>query len=119
MTDKVKECIQTVEIERFKPHQDATNNVIQHQYASTGPLPVASNNVIQHQYAGTVTIDQVIGIVNSTKELSEQFKEVTLEVLEKHSGDKFNGLQDLLGIGFPPEVVEVLQICNELIQLFA
>ncbi len=70
------------------------------------------------RFKAYVTVNQVIEVISSTKNLNEQIKEISLDVIDKHSGDSFKNIEELLGIGFPPEIVDALQVCNELIQLF-
>jgi len=65
-----------------------------------------------------VTAEELLGVINHSKELTEQTKEIVKDLLDKHSGEEFRTLSEFLNIGFSPEMVEVLQSCNEIIQLF-
>lgn len=65
-----------------------------------------------------VAMKDVIDTIDATRQLTDEVKEAALDVLDKHSADSFSSLEELLGIGFSPEVVEALKICNELLQLF-
>ncbi|OUR86655.1 hypothetical protein A9Q81_28160 [Gammaproteobacteria bacterium 42_54_T18] len=100
MTHKANESVQRVFIERFEPHQ------------------MPSIGTVQHQYSSTVSIEQIIGIVQRTEELNQETKDFVLEVIDKHSEDKFRCLQDFLDIGFSTDVIESLQACHDILQLF-
>lgn len=65
-----------------------------------------------------VTKSDVIAAIQNTNQISGESKEVALDLLDKHSADSFHSMSELLGVGFPPEVIEALQLCNEVVQLF-
>lgn len=82
-------------------------------------------NIITEEYgffsesiSVTVTSKEIAEAVKKSEELSEQIKEVILDTLDKNSSDGFSSFSELLGTKFPPEVIEALQNCNEVIQLF-
>lgn len=66
---------------------------------------------------GTVTKAEILDLIEKIDELKD-YKDVIDDALEKHQNDNFSSLSEFLDIGFSPEVVEVLNACTELIQLF-
>jgi hypothetical protein len=66
-----------------------------------------------------VTVKDVIEAINLTKDLSDKVKDISLDILDRHSGEEFSSLEGFLNVGFSPEVVDALKICNEIIQLFS
>lgn len=76
----------------------------------TMPTPIIS--------ATAVTTSAVISAINGSNQLSEEVKEVAIDMLDKHSADGFRSIEELLGVGLPPDVVEALKFCNDVIQLF-
>ena len=75
-------------------------------------IPTPSINV------DAVKKSEVINAIHNTNQISGEPKEVALDLLDKHSADSFHSMSELLGVGFPPEVIEALQLCNEVVQLF-
>lgn len=65
-----------------------------------------------------VTTEDLLEVIHRSRELTEQVKEVVKDLLDKHSGEEFSSLSEFLNLGFSPEIVEVLQKCSEIIQLF-
>jgi hypothetical protein len=66
-----------------------------------------------------VTVKDVIEAINLTKDLSDKVKDISLDILDRHSGEEFSSLEGFLNVGFSPEVVDALKLCNEIIQLFS
>ena len=68
--------------------------------------------------ATAVTTTAVISAINGSNQLSDEVKEVATDMLDKHSANGFKSIEELLGVGLPPDIVEALRVCNDVIQLF-
>jgi hypothetical protein len=73
---------------------------------------------IDFKGTATVTSGQILEVIENTNDLPERAKETVNQFLENYSGEDFKSLSDFLEIGFSPEIVETLQNCTEVIQLF-
>lgn len=79
---------------------------------TTGMIYEAVNPTI------TLTPGKIAEVIEKSGSLSDEVKEVALDTLDRSSEQNFTNIQELLGIGFPPEVVDALSSCNEILQLF-
>ena len=66
----------------------------------------------------SVTSQQILQVVKDTNDLPERVKETVDNVLNNYSDESFKSLAEFLEIGFSPEVIEILETCTELVQLF-
>jgi len=66
----------------------------------------------------TITNLEILEVIRNSNDLTNEIKDSAANVLDRHSEEGFKSLSDLLSIDFTPEVVDALQGCNELIQLF-
>ncbi len=74
-------------------------------------------NTIKLSGEAAVTKTEILEAITKSKEAAK-IVEIVKDTLDRHSIENFKSLQEFLDIGFSPDVIEVLKLCNELIQLF-